>query len=200
MSKLCNYSYDADGFVIYSQHGYEGLHRLHVAIYSNEITETRKVLEQGVDPNMMEQSTGKTGLHFAVQRARDGAGKVSSTPSDMIKLLLEYKASTNVTDVKGSQPLYFLAPTLDDRTDGSLIVLDLLLESKADINHKNNNKETLLSQCCTWSDRGLAEELLERGADPRDDVALEAAHTMLVTGSGIFELLQMRIKLTETDL
>jgi hypothetical protein len=55
-------------------------------------------LEQGVDPNQCDTSTGKTALHFA-------AGRAATTP-EIVTLLLGHGAGVNDQDQTGCTPLH----------------------------------------------------------------------------------------------
>lgn len=191
-------SYDADDFVV-SPLIIQGAHKLHVAVLNEDIDTLRELLRQGVDPDLkLRIYLKETCLHIAMQRvcsflespATSGERIWSKSP-DMIKILLEHKASVNVLDGRDRQPLYclFSISSYGDinwcgyslyehdvtRMERVLPVLDLLLEHKADINYENDNTETLLSHSCIRQNTPLIEELLERNANSRDGQAMQLA-------------------------
>lgn len=217
MSDENNLKYGSDGYVIRSS-SYAGLHKLHVAV--NNVTTMCSLLEEGVDVNVKTRLVGgQTALHIAVLRLCEVAewisiGKVRKwvINPDVIKVLLEYKASVNATNEQGGQPLHYLIGGIYSNwlpyscqpyMTRVLPILDTLLEQKADINHKDINGYTPLSLCCKYNDRSLVKEVLDRKANPRDEEAISEVDYMrpvsINDNPHILDILERRTKFIESE-
>jgi ankyrin repeat protein len=112
----------------------------------------RPLLEKGADPNL-QNGAGVTPLCFACLRSfpfDDPPGPAC------VKLLLKHGAKL---DAVGNRELLFAA-----RSGGSDIV-SILLDAGADVNAKNGEGETAISEAVFHKDRRIMELLLSRGAD-----------------------------------
>lgn len=182
MSGFRYFEYDADGFILHAD--WLGLHKIHLATFHDDTEKVRKLLEEGVNPNLRIRSYPRqTSLHIAVQRlhleVEWTSDNAERSPVNVVKSLLEHKASVDAKDENGIQPLYYLPLNCVESTklcmQRALPMLDLLLDCKADINHKNTQGHTLLSHCCVIDNKSLFEEILDRNADPRDEQAIYQA-------------------------
>ncbi len=66
-------------------------------IQHNKSAYTRALLEAGADPNIRNESMGRSPLHFAAQNYHH----------EMITILISYGANVNIPDANGLTPLYF---------------------------------------------------------------------------------------------
>jgi ankyrin repeat protein len=100
---------------------------LNEAARKGNIEKVRKLLKEGVDPNVKD-ANGRTPLHHA---ARGGY-------IDIISFLLERKADPNIKDESGRTPLHEAA------SGGHADVIRLLLDMGMDLNSRDEDGETLL--------------------------------------------------------
>lgn len=210
--------FDVDGFVL-SGLPNSGLHKLHLAIGRDDVKAACELLEQGVDPDIITLTDSHyTGLHIAVQdlcTVSLSANEVKGWGSapELIKLLFEYKASVNIRDAHGVQPIRYL-PTRFARMEPTskffnncmgrvLSMLDLLLEQKADINSTDStdrNNYTLLLQSYISNNAPLVEELLDRGAHSDGKNMIPFLKTLCGREEiSTLDFLEKRTKLTETE-
>lgn len=81
--------------------------------------------------------------------------------TEIVELLLEHKANTNVKDSQGMTALMWATATLI----GKPKIVELLLEYGADVNAKDDDSSTALIGATLRGDAEVAEVLLEHGAD-----------------------------------
>ncbi len=111
------------------------------AIQENNIDEVRRLLEEGIDPNVPTFPESKFNA-FMQKKFEVGsptyplAVACSRNDYEIVKLLIDYGATTDFSDKSGRSPLNIVV-TLYYRSD-SLRIVELLLENGADVYHKDN--------------------------------------------------------------
>jgi ankyrin repeat protein len=119
-----------------------------------QLTKALQNLTKGVDPDPsrvnMRDDNGRTALSIAVKVRR----------SDLIEILLEYKANPNLVDLDtGMSPLMFAIST------SNVGAVELFLNSGADVMHVDYQGVTPLMLACSLGDWDSAFMLLRVGAD-----------------------------------
>src|SRR5690242_7645639 len=107
--------------------GGEESHRVHWAAYEGDLKTLIEWLDKGFDVNQSQQSYSEyTALHLAVNQCRE----------DCVKELIKRKANLELGDPFTQTPLMLAAQK------GHLGILMLLIESKADVDHKDRDDRT----------------------------------------------------------
>ena len=119
------------------------------AARASDVTEVRRLIEQGVDVNQAE-SDGATALHWASHQ----------NDPEVVKLLLNAGAAVAAMNRYGVQPLSLAAE------NGNAVILELLLEAGADPNASLSEGETALMTAARTGDADSIRVLLVYGADP----------------------------------
>ncbi|KAF5229345.1 hypothetical protein FAUST_10467 [Fusarium austroamericanum] len=105
------------------------------------------LLDHGADPNLQDSDFGDTALHSAVFRRKQ----------NLVKVLLERRASPNVPDKLGKAPLHYT-----DRVE----IAEILLDAGAEIDAMDMTGITALHTAAAYGERHMVQLLLMRGADP----------------------------------
>jgi ankyrin repeat protein len=119
------------------------------AARASDVTEVRRLIDQGVDVNQAE-SDGATALHWASHQ----------NDPEVVKLLLNAGAAVAAMNRYGVQPLSLAAE------NGNAVILELLLEAGADPNASLLEGETALMTAARTGDADSIRVLLVYGADP----------------------------------
>ena len=127
----------------------EGYTILSYAIYNNNISVVRTLLEKGINPNKYD-ITGMSPLF-------------QSRNNDYItKLLLEYEATTNMYDINEDDETLLHIKIIENKE----MIVKLLLENKSmDINLQDNHGYTPLMRACDMNNKQMVKLLLDKKAD-----------------------------------
>ena len=127
----------------------EGYTILSYAIYNNNISVVRTLLEKGINPNKYD-ITGMSPLF-------------QSRNNDYItKLLLEYEATTNMYDINEDDETLLHIKIIENKE----MIVKLLLENKSmDINLQDNHGYTPLMRACDMNNKQMVKLLLNKNAD-----------------------------------
>lgn len=130
---------------------------LHKAINNGNIKVVRLLINQNVDVNEKEASSGSTPLHLAVRHRR----------KDIMKLLLEHgaRSSINVRDNNGKTPIHV---EFDSGRDGKNLdaeIVQILIDAGANVNETSNSyaysrPNSLLRQAIESNNEKVVEILL----------------------------------------
>ena len=132
------------------QHGANVKNVLNVAIYKGLPVIVKKILNFGVNVDLVEDNTGQSPLHLAI----------ANHNLEIVELLLEHHSSiVNFEDRNGETPLYFAV------SQGNVEIVEELLKQNADTNCKNMNGDSLLKFAISKGNIEIAKELLKHGAD-----------------------------------
>lgn len=144
-----------------------------VAVQTGDIDRARTLLKRTGDPNYSEES-GYTLLHWATQQ-----GDV-----EMMKLLVKHGAELNAADENGITPLF------NASGEGDVDVVEHLLRLGADPN-AITQMGTSLHNACAYAHEGVAQLLIENGANV--NAVDEEGRTPLfdAVGSGSLNLVQL---------
>jgi len=127
----------------------EGYTILSYAIYNNNISVVRELLEKGINPNKYD-ITGTSPLFKSVNN------------DYMIKLLLEYGATTNIYDKNEEDNTLLHIKIIENKE----MIVKLLLENKSiDINTQDNYGYTPLMRACDNNNKQMVKLLLDKNAD-----------------------------------
>jgi len=122
---------------------------LHYAVMGGQVAAAKRLIDAGADVNATMPAIGAP-VHAAIVN-QDGA---------LVRLLIENKADVNLAaGSMDSRPLHFAAEY--DLVD----MAELLLDEGADIDGRNAELVTPLSQAALLGSLGVVELLVERGAD-----------------------------------
>ena len=129
----------------------EELNRQMIKAADNRDTKTvRKMLEQGADPNVQDNS-GYTALMYACRNGEP----------EMIQMLLDAKADLYVQDNSGETAL----TTACSNPRGNRDVITALITAGAELDKRNNNGMTALMYLARNGYTGLMKLLIKDGAD-----------------------------------
>lgn len=155
-------------------------HALFDAIKHNDQTKVELLLRDKVDPNITLTSNSITPLLLATVKGS----------SDIVAMLLEYKADVNHEYIDGATPLMHAC------VNGHVQVAKILLKNNADIHHRSKTKATALmvtGSVDKINNRDIAKLLIKHGAltdidaqDEHDNTALMVASC---NNSGVVEIL-----------
>jgi ankyrin repeat protein len=123
---------------------------LHRATQNGHIDVVKILLEHGADIEAR-YKTGQTPIYFAID--------ANSNQKEMVKLLLDSKASTNIVDNMGIPPLCYAIHNCNSD------VAKLLIEYGADVNFRNEVGTTLLHKTAYQGCPKIAELLIRHGAN-----------------------------------
>ena len=134
---------------------------LHAAIMENFFELVPLLLENGADANSRDDR-GRTPLHMVTTSPRHWHNESAEAQGlDITQLLLERGANVNVQDKDGATPLLVAAHHND------ACIAELLLGYGAEINAKNNDRQTALHRGV--GSLSLAHLLLRHGANVNDE-------------------------------
>jgi ankyrin repeat protein len=164
--------------------GYLSAVTLYDAAFRGDITEVKRLIEQGADVNApdAEHRIGLTPLHYAAENGHSdtvallierGASvsarnRYGGTPlhtaaehghKDVVGLLSERGARITARDLYGRTPLHGAA------SRGHRDVAELLIAKGADVNEKTEDGGTPLHKAASRDHRDVAELLIAKGAD-----------------------------------
>jgi ankyrin repeat protein len=127
----------------------EGYTLLSYAIYNNNVSAVRALLERGIHPNKYD-ITGNSPLFQ------------SKNNDYIVKLLLEYEATTNMYDINEDDETLLHIKILENKE----MIVKLLLENKSiDINAASKGGATPLMQACDMNNKQMVKLLLDKNAD-----------------------------------
>ncbi|XP_033102065.1 SH3 and multiple ankyrin repeat domains protein 3-like isoform X3 [Anneissia japonica] len=165
-------------------------------IKSNSPDKVKKLIDKGLDPNFIDESSGETPMTLAVTvnkseevikmlllggyhhdfRNRDGLTAVHKAVlkanARIIEVILDLGASPNYKDERGLTPLYYTA-----MHGGDPRVAEILLKDKATVNNVDSQGWSEIHQACRYGRVQHLEHLLFYGADI--DAQNEAGNTGL---------------------
>ncbi|CAB0037205.1 unnamed protein product, partial [Trichogramma brassicae] len=134
-----------------------GFSHFHVACWSGCIDAVKQFLELGQDPNCIEQTTGNSPLHFALNKP--------TRHKEVAELLLRRGANPTLANAQGKTPLHLICDcSYDD--DGLATLLFELVDEKHQPLQINARDESGCTPLHYVTGKKLAELLLRRGADP----------------------------------
>ncbi|CAB0044840.1 unnamed protein product [Trichogramma brassicae] len=135
----------------------DGSSHFHIACTYGCVDAVKKFLELGQDPNLLEEKTGDSPLHFALQKRNNA----------VVELLLRAGSDPNLTNKKGSTALHLI---IKIDADGSLTKEFLEICSyrrqPVEIDAWDNLGHTPLSLALRNYKKKAVETLLRNGADP----------------------------------
>lgn len=146
-----------------------GITPLHLAIYNQQESLIKLLLENGADPNMSVKADRAIAppLYFAVQSGMKSA----------VEMLLKHGADVNApcdTHWMDGPPLFFAINKNHEA------IVDLLIQHNADVNARQNRRSpTPLYEAVTRGNVAIVELLLANGAQPNDKVEGRSSPTAL---------------------
>ena len=164
----------------------EELNEQMIKAVDNRDTKTvRKMLEQGADPNVQDNS-GYTALTYACRNGEP----------EMIQMLLDAKVDPNVQDKYGYTALMYACRDRDTDTATVRKTVRKILEHGADPNVQDNSGETALTTACSnpRGNRDVITALITAGAelDKRNNNSMTAL--MCLARGGYTGLMKLLIK------
>jgi ankyrin repeat protein len=118
------------------------------AIKSNDLKQVRSLLDQGPNPNYIDDDSDNLLINAAIYSS-----------ADCMKLLLKKGADPNFKNALGETPLMFSVPN-EAKTK-------ILIDNGADINAKANSGNTVLMVAVVGNNQyNITKTLLQKGADP----------------------------------
>ena len=123
---------------------------LYLAAGTGKITEVRKLLNQGVDPNAAVGNSGVTALMQAAMTGNTG----------IVKLLLNKGANVNAK----AEQMGGMTPLMNAAAFGDIEMVRLLIDKGADINTKDTDGRTALSQAKVSKKEDIVNLLKSHGA------------------------------------
>ena len=163
-------------FFLLSIYGCDDVFR-HYALGELNINDLEKLLsEEDFDPDTRSDRTGNTLLMLA---SRDGR-------VDMINLLLEAGAKTEIRNNQGATALMFAAGSREGTNPvNRLLAVNRLLEDRADFDASDQNDFTpLLYAANVKGSKDIVTRLLEAGADPHVRTHMDSTSLMLAANKG----------------
>jgi ankyrin repeat protein len=124
------------------------------AVFWGDISKTKELIADGIDLDV-QGANGMTALHWAIK----GNNK------KIVSLLLENGANANRREKKEGLTPIFLTPNFLETSPDRLHVANLLIESGADINHKDNAGETVIIHALFLKRLELSYFLVSKGAE-----------------------------------
>lgn len=121
---------------------------LYIAVFQNDLNNSKLLLSNGASTDIP-VSEGSL-LHIACNKYN----------TDLVNLLLEYKAPLNKTNNKGNTPI------MEAAINNQLDIAYLILNSKPDVNIPNKKKWTPLHLAAWKGYKDFAQKLLASGANP----------------------------------
>lgn len=142
------------------------IRELEICIRNKDIKKMESLLDQGMDPNTVIDNDGNTLLHYAA----------SSGQTEIVELLLRYRANINARNNNGDTPLH--KAVYEQREN----IVRILLERGARI-VVNKNKKTPLHMAATGRNVDIVELLLMHGANP--NIQDSHGNTPLLNATGM---------------